>query len=235
MSIVNAYRRFVMIIDWIIIRFYIRKFEVTGREHVPMEGPLVIACNHLSNMDPMMVAAAMPRYPSFMMKKEMLWWPILGVGAWMFGSFTVDRSGADLKAIRTATEWVKRGRALVMFPEGTRSRTGAMSKGHVGTGLITLRTGARVLPVAVTGTQDVPWPWFILRPRSIKHVRVTIGEPFELPPVKRINTEASRQATGVIMRRIAMMLPPENRGVYADGEAREEQQAPAAAKEYTKK
>ena len=91
-----------------------------------------------------------------------------------------------------------------------------------------------MLPVAVTGTQDVPWPWFILRPRSIKHVRVTIGEPFELPPVERINTVASRQATDVIMRRIAIMLPPENRGVYADGEAKEEPQAPAAATEYTK-
>jgi 1-acyl-sn-glycerol-3-phosphate acyltransferase len=119
---------------------------------------------------------------------------------------------------------------LVMFPEGTRSRTGGLSRGHPGTGLIALRTGAPVLPVAVTGTEHVRWPWIFLKPLSMRHVKVTIGEPFRLPPVERINSEAATEATTTIMRRIAALLPPQYRGVYADAEERPVE-APAAAKQ----
>ena len=182
-----------------------------------------------------MIAAAMPRYPSFMMKKEMVWWPIFGIGARLFGAFPVDREGGDLKAIRTATEWVRRGDALVMFPEGRRSRTGGLTPSHPGTGLIALRTEATILPVAVIGTEGTPWPWFIFLPFSIKHVHVTIGEPFRLPSVQRINSETATQATDTVMRRIAALLPRQYRGIYADGEAEPEQEVLAEAKEYTKR
>jgi 1-acyl-sn-glycerol-3-phosphate acyltransferase len=170
-----------------------------------------------------------------MMKKEMLWWPVLGIGARLFGAFPVDRDGADLKALRTATEWVRRGDALVMFPEGRRSRTGGMTPSHPGTGLIALRTEATILPVAITGTEGTPWPWFIFMPFAIKQVHVTIGEPFRLPSVRRINSETATQATDTIMRHIAALLPPQYRGIYADVEAEPEREVPAEAKEYTKR
>lgn len=235
MSLISIYRRAIMLLDYFTIRLYIRKFEVVGREHVPLEGPLLVVSNHLSNLDPPMIAAAMPRYPSFMMKKEMVWWPIFGIGARLFGAFPVDREGGDLKAIRTATEWVRRGDALVMFPEGRRSRTGGLTPSHPGTGLIALRTEATILPVAITGTEGTPWPWFMVMPLAIKHVRVTIGEPFALPAVQRINSKTATEATETIMRRIATLLPPEYRGIYADGEAEPEQEVLTEAKEYTKR
>ena len=198
MSLIQAYRRFVVLLAKFLFTIYIRKFEVVGREHVPLEGPLILASNHVNNVDPPAITLAVPRFPMFMAKQAMTTWPILG------------------PAIRAASEVVNEGNMVVMFPEGTRSRTGGLTKGHPGTALIALRTGAPILPVAVTGTETIAWPWLFIKPLSIKHVKVTIGEPFRLPPVERIDGDAAAAATGVIMRRIAALLPPQHRGVYAD-------------------
>lgn len=216
MSLIQAYRRFVVLLAKFLFTIYIRKFEVVGREHVPLEGPLILASNHVNNVDPPAITLAVPRFPMFMAKQEMTTWPILGPAIRMFGAFPVRRGGADLAAIRAASEVVNEGNMVVMFPEGTRSRTGGLTKGHPGTALIALRTGAPILPVAVTGTEAIAWPWLFIKPLSIKHVKVTIGEPFRLPPVERIDGDAAAAATGVIMRRIAALLPPQHRGVYAD-------------------
>ena len=229
MSLIKAYRRFIILLDWMLTRMYVRKFEVVGREHVPMEGPLVLASNHLNNADPPMVALAVPRHPTFMAKQEMIRWPVIGPAFRIFGAFPVRRGEADLSALRTATEIVNSGAMLVMFPEGTRSRTGGLTKGHPGTALVALRTRAPVLPVAITGSEGITWPWLFLKPLSVKHIKVTIGEPFRLPPVERVNSEAATEATGVIMRHIAALLPETYRGVYADTESKA-QEAPAEAR-----
>ncbi len=214
--LLRAYRRFIILFDKLCFTVYARKFEVVGRENVPLEGPVIIASNHLNNADPPAVSLALPRFPMFMAKREMIGWPILGAAFRIFGAFPVRRGGADLSAIRTASEVVNAGKMLVMFPEGTRSRTGGLTKGHPGTALIALRTGAPIVPVAVTGTRKIPWPWIFIKPLSIPHVRVTLGEPFTLPPVEKIGGEAAAEATKVIMGKIAELLPPEYRGVYGD-------------------
>jgi 1-acyl-sn-glycerol-3-phosphate acyltransferase len=214
--LLKAYRKFIVGLDHVLTWVYIRKFEVFGKENVPLEGPLILASNHLNNADPPMIVLASPRQPIFMAKQEMIDWPILGWFLKTYGAFPVRRGEADLAALRGASEVVKNGGMLVMFPEGTRSRTGAMTPGHPGTGLLALRTGAPVLPVAITGTYGPSWPWILLKPRAIKHVTVTIGEPFHVPPAKRVNSAAAVEATDFIMRRIAALLPPELRGVYAN-------------------
>lgn len=229
MSLIKIYRRFVILLDWMLTRMYVRQFEVVGREYVPMAGPLILASNHLNNADPPMVALAVPRHPTFMAKQEMIKWPIIGPAFRIFGAFPVRRGEADLAALRAATEVVNSGAMLVMFPEGTRSRTGGLTKGHPGTALVALRTGAPVLPVAIAGSEGIRWPWIFLRPLSVKHIKVAIGEPFRLPPVERINSEAAAEATDVIMRRIAALLPERYRGVYADANSKA-QEAPAGAK-----
>ena len=228
--LLNAYRRIIILLDWTLTRIYIRKFEAVGREHVPMEGPLILVSNHLNNADPPMIALAVPRLPTYMAKEEMINWPILGPAFRTFGAFAVRRGAADPAALRAAAEVVDRGDMLVMFPEGTRSRTGGLTKAYRGTGLLALRTGAPLLPVAITGSEGITWPWLFLKPLSVPHIKVTIGEPFYLPPVERINSEAVSEATTLIMRRIAALLPPEYRGVYADTEAGAAPPAPAEAK-----
>lgn len=231
MSLLSAYRRGVILVDKLCFLVYCRKFEVVGHEHMPREGGVILASNHLNNADPPAVALAIqPRYPTYMAKREMIGWPILGPAFRAFGAFPVRRGEADLSALRAASEIVRAGAMLVMFPEGTRSRTGGLTRGHPGTALIALRTGAPVLPVAVTGTEGVTWPWIFLKPCSIAHVKVTFGEPFQLPPVERVNAEATAQATDIIMRRIAALLPPQYRGIYADAEPQTPEEAPARAK-----
>ena len=214
--LLRAYRRAILIFDKLCFLVYARKLEIVGRENAPTEGPLIVASNHLNNADPPVVALAFSRFPTFMAKREMLSWPILGPGFRIFGAFPVRRGGADLSAIRAATEVVNEGRMLVMFPEGTRSRTGGLTKGHPGTALIALRTGAPIVPVAVTGTETITWPWIFIKPLSIKRITITLGEPFTLPPVEKIDSEAASEATELIMRKIAELLPPQYRGVYAD-------------------
>jgi 1-acyl-sn-glycerol-3-phosphate acyltransferase len=211
------YRKFIIALDWTLTRIYVRKFEVVGKENIPPTGALILASNHLNNADPPMIALAIrPRLPMFMAKREMIRWPILGPAFRIFGAFPVRRGEADLSALRAATEHLEQGALLVMFPEGTRSRTGGMSKGHPGTGVIAMRTGVPVLPVAITGSEKIGWPWLFLKPFSIAHIKVTIGKPFTLPKRERITSESSAEATDTIMRKIAELLPPRYRGVYAD-------------------
>lgn len=231
MSLIGLYRRFIIALDWTLTRIYIRKIEIIGREHIPLEGPLIAVSNHLNNADPPMVAlATQPRYPTFMAKREMIRWPVIGPAFRIFGAFPVRRGVADRSAIRTAIEFVENGAMLVMFPEGTRSRTGGLTKGHPGTASIALKTGAPILPIAITGTEVIRWPWLFVKPLTIPRVTVTFGEPFHLPPVETINSESTTQATGIIMRRIAALLPEEYRGVYADGADDVQAPAPASAK-----
>jgi 1-acyl-sn-glycerol-3-phosphate acyltransferase len=217
--LLRAYRRFIWLLDKFCFTVYIRKLEIVGKENVPLEGPLIVASNHLNNADPPAIVLAMPRRPTFMAKKEMIGWPVLGLAFRLYGAFPVDRDGADLRAVRTATQVVNDGEMLVMFPEGTRSRTGSMKEAHPGTGLVALRTGAPIVPVAITGTEDIPFPWIFLKPLSVRHVKVVVGKPFTLPAVQKIDSEAAGDATAVIMAKIAELLPPEYQGVYAPGAA----------------
>ncbi len=216
--VLRAYRRAIILFDKLCFMVYARKFEIVGRENAPVEGPLIVASNHLNNADPAVISLALPRFPMFMAKREMITWPILGPAFRIFGAFPVRRGAGDLSAIRAATDVVNEGNMLVMFPEGTRSRTGGLTKGHPGTALIALRTGAPIIPVAVTGTEKITWPWIFIKPLSIPHVKVTLGEPFTLPPVEKIDSAAASEATKLIMRKIAELLPPEFRGVYGDTE-----------------
>jgi 1-acyl-sn-glycerol-3-phosphate acyltransferase len=98
---------------------------------------------------------------------------------------------------------------LMMFPEGTRSRNGSLARAHPGSAMIALRTGALILPVAITGTEEIKWPRFFLRPRSIRRIRVVIGEPFTLSRSDRVRGDDVQAASDEMMRRIAALLPPE--------------------------
>ena len=219
MSLINAYRHFIIGLDWVLTHIYIRKFEVVGRENLPLEGPLILVSNHLNNADPPMIAlATRPRFPMFMAKREMINWPVLGPAFRIFGAFPVSRGKADISALRAATEHLESGAMLVMFPEGTRTRTGGMNTGHPGTAIIAIRSGAPILPVGITGSENLGWPWIFLKPLSVRHIKVVIGKPFHLPEYKRTTSEAAVEATTIIMRKVAKLLPPSYRGVYGDTE-----------------
>jgi len=128
----------------------------------------------------------------------------------LLGAFPVKRGEADRQSLRAADTQLKAGKIFIIFPEGTRSKTHRMAKGHVGLGMIALRSGVPVIPVAVYGSEKTLKTF---RPR----VTVIFGEPMILAPRgNKITREDIEEATDAVMRRIASMLPPEYRGMYGD-------------------
>jgi 1-acyl-sn-glycerol-3-phosphate acyltransferase len=193
------------------------RYEVVGVERVPQTGALVVVANHLNNADPPLVGASIPRRIRFMAKQELFDAKPFGFFIRLFGAFPVRRFEADLQALREAQRLLSAGAAIGMFPEGHRSRGKGMQQPFPGTALIALRSGATILPVGITGTEAITTPLVLFRKPPI---RVVIGEPFTLPQAKRVTAEAVRDGADEIMCRIAELLPPKYRGLYADPSAR---------------
>ena len=127
---------------------------VRGRENVPRRGGIIIACNHISNLDPPVLGSAVPRPVSFMAKSELF---TTGAGAFFMprlGAFPVNRRGVDTDALRTALAELDGGKAVIVFPEGTRSHDGKMLPLKAGIGLIAARAGVPVVPAFIWGTDN---------------------------------------------------------------------------------
>lgn len=213
----NLYRpynppRFLWDVMRMLFRFIIAivlDVHLYGRQIIARKSPFIIAANHLAWADIPLLVAFTPHKVVYMAKEEILH----GKGSWFvrFAAFAVKRGEADRQALRAAEEQLKEGRVLVIFPEGTRSRIRQMAKGHAGVGMIALRSGVPVVPVAIWGSEDT---FKKFRPR----VTIRFGEPMILQPKgNKITREDIDEATEQVMRRIASMLPPEYRGVYAEG------------------
>ncbi len=200
--------------------------KIHGLNHVPAEGPLIVVSNHLHNADPLLVSVACPRPVHFMAKKELMTVPLIGRIIRFGGGFPVDRGKADRQAILMAEAHLKQGIAVGMFPEGTRSISRQIERALPGAGLIALRGNAPILPVAVVGSERIPFngaKQFKGKPPASarRGVTITFGEPFRLelkPDGKRLTAD---EAVNLAMERVAAMLPEDYRGIYGskDGEA----------------
>ncbi len=213
--------RIVPVSYWAVVWFirlctflYVRGPYVEGRENVPKKGGAILVSNHLNNADPCIIPGALDRRVITMAKKEMFKWPVISLLFRFIGAFPVDREGADLSAIREAQAVVHDGFLLLMFPEGTRSKDRQLHQGFAGTALIAYRTGAAIIPVAITGTEHLTWPGLFFRPFVGPRVTIRFGKPLYPPKVERITTQAARIATDDIMRHVAELLPDDYRGVY---------------------
>lgn len=193
---------------------YVKGPSVEGRENIPQRGGAILVSNHLNNADPCIIPGALDRRIVTMAKKEMFKWPGLSLLFRLIGAFPVDRQGADLGALREAQAVIHEGTLLLMFPEGTRSRDRQLHRGFPGTALIAYRTGAPIIPIAITGSEHIPWPWVFVRPFIGPRVRIKIGKPFFPPKAERITSDQAKAATDDIMRHIAEMLPQEYQGEY---------------------
>jgi 1-acyl-sn-glycerol-3-phosphate acyltransferase len=204
------------IAQYLLLPIYAR-ITVKGLENVPMQGPLIIASNHLNDADPGVISTRIRRRMVYMTKSELFKVPILKQFLTAFGTIPVHRYAADLAAVRQATQVLQQGLALCIFPEGTRSGEEArLMRAWPGAGLIALRNDVPILPIAITGSQKLGLPKLLLRPFRRYKVTLTVGEPFHLPAPTRINAEAAQEGTQRIMEKIAALLPPEYRGYYGD-------------------
>jgi len=190
----------------------VARADVQGLENLP-DGPFVVVVNHLSSFDTLTGIAVAPiRQATTFAAIEHRSDPI---GGWILdqlGVIWVHRSDADRDAIKLALEEIKSGTVMAMAIEGTRSRTGGLQEGKSGPAFLASRAHVPLVPAAIWGTEKIISNLKHLR-RSEVHLR--LGQPFHLPE-GRANTELLEEYTDQVMLKIAAMLPPQYRGVYAE-------------------
>ena len=127
-------------------------YRVIGAENLVEEGPCIIAANHCSYLDPPLVGVAFRRGIHYLARKSLLDWPVLGPIFPRLNVIPVDQKNADRSALMGAIRVVREGGAVLIFPEGTRSRDGRLQSGQAGIGMIAAKTGAPVLPARIAGS-----------------------------------------------------------------------------------
>ncbi len=187
-----------------------RDLTIDGTEKVPREGPLLVVSNHLSNIDPMLFGGFGPGAMFCMSKQELfknrfVAWVLAGCNC-----FPVDRGSADRWALRTSLDILAARGRLLIFLEGTRAAAPGMKQAEAGIGFLARRSGARVLPVAIWGTEQA-LPRGRKLPRRIP-IRMVFGSPVEVASPSGPGQD--RAIADQIARQIAALLPPEYRGVY---------------------
>ena len=164
MSMLYSFLRFP---GFILIKLLFR-LEVRGRENIPPSGAFILASNHVSYLDPVVLGVASSRPLYFMARSSLFTYPGFGWLIRNLNAFPTRRDEADPSSIRTALECLKQGKVLVIFPEGGRSKTGQLGKAHPGIGLIAARADVPVVPVSLAGTDKaLPRQAKFIRPHKI--------------------------------------------------------------------
>jgi len=172
-----------------------------GREKIPSDGPLIIAANHLSHIDPAFIMTATKRPVSYMSKKEHFDGAIRRLVFKQVGVIPVDRDAGGADALKDAIKILEEGGAIGIFPEGTRSRDGDMGKGKTGVARLAAMSGAAVVPVAIRQTDDV-WPVSKRAPRPWRKFYYKFGDPIYFD-YKEETQDNFREFTDKIMSKIS--------------------------------
>lgn len=210
----------------IIVNKYFRKYaniKVEGLEKVEkVEGPKIFICNHLSNADGLILYKILKeKYdPTFVAGIKLSNDPITRLGTMMVKNVGIKPNSADKEAITKIVKLVRGGENIMIFPEGTRSRTGSMIEGKKGILLIARLTKASIIPIGMTGTE-------ILLPINkngnmggekfnYSDVNIKFGEPISLPVKEKEEDKHvyDERCMEYIMKSIANLLPEKYRGVY---------------------
>ena len=168
-------------------RLYLRTFNrisVEGLENIPADGPLIVACNHISNADPPAICGftGLKRKINILAKKELFSIPVIGKILIWGGAIPLDRqkAGGDLTALKNSLKILKEERCLILFPEGTRSKTGKRLKAKTGIALFAHKTGAPVLSVRIFNSNN--WPKLgkiVLKYGKLRKFELKEGQPLD--------------------------------------------------------
>jgi 1-acyl-sn-glycerol-3-phosphate acyltransferase len=175
-----------------IVCLVVWRFRAVGAENIPLTGPLIVACNHVSYLDPVALGVGAPRMLTYLAKKQLFDIPLLGPIIRGCGAYPLDRDAGGAAAIRAALRVLKEGRCIGIFPEGTRNLDGrAPQKG--GAALLASLSGAAVVPAAVVGTRDA---------KRLAQIRVAYGSPLTIVRNRKADGDDLEKWTAEIMRRI---------------------------------
>jgi len=191
------------------------RLEAEGLENIPEEGGAILAANHLSRIDSPLIFGLIERKDATGLvadkyQNNVLLRPLIEAvhGIW------INREQADFQALKAAREYLQKGGLLGIAPEGTRSKTGSMQQAKTGVAYLAEKASVPIIPIAIWGSEKTF--------REIKHfrrpfIKVLFGEGFMLPPLILSDRSGSLQRnTEELVCRIAVLLPPEYRGVYAE-------------------
>ena len=211
----DGFRMFVRGLCRLLFRV-IARVQVVGRENVPASGPCILVFNHLSNFDPPLIAAVVRRADlTGLVAASYRRRPLTRLAVNSGGGIWVRRGTGDRSALRAALDILEEGFALALAPEGGRSESGALRSAKIGVAWLARRTGAPIVPIALTNTGSLRTGFRRLQ-RPVVGVR--IGPRFELPPADEWHDlegdDSLERSTAFVMRRIAALLPEEYRGVY---------------------
>jgi 1-acyl-sn-glycerol-3-phosphate acyltransferase len=177
---------------WLAVPFFggLYRCRVRGAENLPRTGPAMVAMTHKAFWDPVIAGMIFDRPLRFMAKKELFAHPSAARFITSLGAFPLDRGAGDREALKTALTILERGEVLLMFPEGHRQRDDAVHEFLPGVGMIALRSGAPVIPLALDGTQ------YMLRgvKPGLPALRGLVGPPVELGDITARNSKAYREA-----------------------------------------
>lgn len=188
--------------------------SVEGVENVPSEGNAIIMINHISFIDPFLVANPLPRNLVALAKVEVYDYPIVGIIPKLLGVIPVKRDEVDRQAVQRCLEVLKAGEMILLAPEGTRGP--ALRQGREGVAYLASRSGAPVVPVAIDGTDGFPALRGTKRWRQ-PGGKLRFGRPLRYhADLRRAKADTLRKMTDEAMYVLAGMLPENRRGVYAD-------------------
>ncbi len=196
---------------WIARTFF--ALSVEGQEHVPESGPVILAPNHMSYLDPVLVGISVSRRVHFMAKKELFRNPFMGWLLRAVQAYPVTRERVDPSTLKRTLSFLAAGRVVLMFPEGTRGDGRALRPAKSGIGVVAARSGATVIPVFHWGAERV----LSRGSRRVRRVplRVRFGPPLTFPTGGRPDREALEAFCLELMEAIAALRPPAEQPILA--------------------
>lgn len=184
-------------------RFFARwflDFRIRGLDRIPRKGPLIVACNHISFWDPPLVGAHLPREMHFVAKAELFHNPLFGALIRSYNSIPIERGAKSRSGLRGAEEVLTAGGAVLIFPEGTRNKSGELLQPRAGVGRLAALTRTPVVPACITGSNQIR--------RSMRRqvrIRVSFGSPVMPPRSENPERDEVRAFARMIMDRIRAM------------------------------
>lgn len=184
---------------------------------LPETGGVIVVTNHLGRLDAVLGVLLVKRLDVIIMIAEKYEnHPLWGWLGKQLDAVWLNRTEADFKAMRQVFQRLRQGNMLAIAPEGTRSKTETMAQGKPGAAYLAAKSGLPIYPIGLSGTEDRLLKERFRRWRRLD-ITIRVGEPFTLPPMPRADRDAFlEEQTDEIMCRIAALVPPAYRGVYAD-------------------